>query len=78
MCHLQSLHELLPCRDVGHVDRGAEGVQHFHLLQDVFAAGGPDDEELAALSTQRNKRQERENERGTSLGKLWLTTNEKW
>lgn len=47
--YLQSLQQLLSCGNVGHVDGGAEGVKHLHFLQDVFAAGGPNDEKLAAL-----------------------------
>lgn len=47
--HLQSLQQLLPCGDVGHVDGGAEGIKHFHLLKDIFAARGPDDKKLATL-----------------------------
>lgn len=47
--YLQSLQQLLPCGDVGHVDGGAEGVKHFHLLKDIFAARGPNDKKLATL-----------------------------
>jgi hypothetical protein len=47
--YLQSFQQLLSCGNVGHVDGGAEGVQHLHFLQDIFAAGGPDDKKLAAL-----------------------------
>lgn len=51
MCYLQGLDQLLPPGDVGDVDGGAEGVQHLHLLQHVLAAGGADDQQLAALRT---------------------------
>lgn len=47
--YLESVHQLLPGGDVGDVDGGAESVQHLHLLQHVLPAGGPDDEQLAAL-----------------------------
>lgn len=47
--HLQGFQQLLSCGDVGHVDGGAERVEHFHFLQDIFAASGPDDQKLAAL-----------------------------
>ena len=48
-CYLQGLHQLPSTGDVGDVDGGAEGVQHLHLLQDVLAARGPDDQQLTAL-----------------------------
>lgn len=28
-------------------------MKHLHFLKDIFAAGGPDDEKLAALVTER-------------------------
>lgn len=49
VCYLQGLAELPPTGDVGDVDGSAESVQHPHLLEDVFAAGGADDEQLATL-----------------------------
>lgn len=51
--HLQSFQQLLSGGNVGHVDGGAESVQHFHLLKDIFAAGGPNDKKLAALLIRR-------------------------
>jgi len=59
------------------MDRGAESIQHFHFLQDIFATGGSNDQELATLSIQQRKCQERRNKRGSNLGMLQLTTNEK-
>lgn len=47
--HLQGVHQLLPSGDVGDVDGGAESVQHLHLLEDVPAAGRPDEQQLPAL-----------------------------
>lgn len=47
--YLQSFQQLLSCGNVGHVDGGAEGMKHLHFLEDIFAAGGPDDEKLSAL-----------------------------
>lgn len=47
--YLQGLAELLPCGDVGDADGCAESVQHPHFLENIFAAGGADDEQLAAL-----------------------------
>lgn len=43
------------------MDGGAEGIQHLHLLQDILAARGADDQELAALSRQGRENQERKN-----------------
>lgn len=43
------------------MDRGAESIQHFHFLQDIFATGGSNDQELATLSIQQRKCQERRN-----------------
>lgn len=37
--------------DVGDVYGSAEGVEHPHLLQDVFTTCGADDEQLTALHT---------------------------
>lgn len=51
--YLQSFQQLLSRGDVGHVDGGAEGMKHLHFLKDIFAAGGPNDEKLAALVTER-------------------------
>lgn len=47
--YLQSFQQLLSRGNVGHVDGGAEGMKHLHFLKDIFAAGGPNDEKLAAL-----------------------------
>lgn len=35
------------------MDGGAESGEHFHLLEHVFAASGPNDEKLAALIAER-------------------------
>lgn len=56
------------------MDRGAEGIKHLHFLKDIFAAGGPDDEKLAALVTERKmcyRAQKRTNEEtGGSLNDM--------
>lgn len=61
------------------MDGGAEGIQHLHLLQDVLAARGANDQQLAALSRQGSKRQSgQEKLERISLGKVQLNTNDKW
>lgn len=51
MCvYLQGLHQLLPPGDVGDVDGRAESVQHLHLLEDVLATRGADDQQLTTLT----------------------------
>lgn len=39
------------------MDGGAEGVQHLHLLEDVFAAGGADDQQLTTLREEETRPQ---------------------
>lgn len=58
------------------MDGGAEGIQHLHLLQDILAARGADDQELAALSRQ-GRESGQEKLETTSLGKVQLTTNDR-
>lgn len=59
------------------MDGGAEGIQHLHLLQDVLAARGADDQQLATLSSQGRQSGKQKLERA-SLGKVQLTPNDKW
>lgn len=44
---------MVPTGDILHMDGGAERIQHLHLLQHVFTAGGADDQQLAALMVKR-------------------------
>lgn len=49
MKDLERLHQVISGADVRDVYGGAEGIEHLHLLQDVFTARGADDEQLTAL-----------------------------
>lgn len=50
VCYLQGLDKLLSPRNVGNVDGCTESVQHPHFLEDIFTAGGADDEQLTTLT----------------------------
>lgn len=44
---------MVPAGDILHMDGGAERIQHLHLLQHVFTAGGTDNQQLTALQMKR-------------------------
>lgn len=48
---------MVPTGDILHMDGGAERVQHLHLLQHVFTAGGTDDQQLTTLQMKRKSLQ---------------------